>query len=388
MSSVLFSPIRLAELALSNRIVVSPMCQYSANDGCASDWHLTHLGMLANSGAGLVVVEATAVERRGRITHGCLGLYSEACETALARVVAHCKRIGTAALGIQLAHAGRKASARRPWEGGHPLTAAEDAWETIGPSSIPFGPGWPAPREMTREDLAQVREAFATAARRAVRIGFDAVEMHMAHGYLLHTFLSPLSNKRADEYGGPLAARMRFPLEVAAAVREAMPPGVPLGARITGSDWMEGGLTAADAVAYAEALKNAGVDYVCVSSGGITADTRNPTEPGYNVPIAARIRREVGIATRVVGLIATPHQAEQVVASGAADMVALARAFLDRPHWAWEAARVLGSDVKRPPQYARAAPAMWPGAAFRDDVAAARSLDDEELDRSRAMPRA
>jgi NADPH2 dehydrogenase len=277
MSSVLFSPIRLAELTLSSRIAVSPMCQYSANDGCASDWHLTHLGMLANSGAGLVVVEATAVERRGRITHGCLGLYSEACETALARVVAHCKRIGTAALGIQLAHAGRKASARRPWEGGQPLTAADDAWETIGPSSIPFGPGWPAPREMTREDLTQVREAFATAARRAVRIGFDAVEMHMAHGYLLHTFLSPLSNARFDEYGGSLAARMRFPLEVAAAVREAMPPAVPLGARITGSDWMEAGLTVADAVAYAKALKNVGVDYVCVSSGGIAADTRKPS---------------------------------------------------------------------------------------------------------------
>jgi NADPH2 dehydrogenase len=387
MSSVLFSPIRLAELELPNRIVVSPMCQYSANDGCAGDWHLTHLGMLANSGAGLVVVEMTDVERRGRITHGCLGLYSEACEAALARVVAHCKRIGTAKLAIQIAHAGRKASARRPWEGGQPLTAAEDAWETIGPSPIPFGPGWPAPRQMTREDLTRVREAFATAARRAVRIGFDAIEMHMAHGYLLHSFLSPLSNKRTDDYGGALEARMRFPLEVAAAVREAVPPGIPVGGRITGSDWMEGGLTVDDAVAYAAALKRRGLDYVCVSSGGITAETRTPTEPGYNAALAARIRREVGIATRVVGLIATPHQAEEIIASGAADMVALARAFLDNPHWAWEAARVFGAEVKRPVQYARAAPAMWPGAAFRD-AAAAAPVDHARLDRRTAMPHA
>src|SRR5262249_4332836 len=237
MASALFSPIRLAGTELANRIVVSPMCQYSANDGCANDWHLTHLGMLANSGAGLLVVEATHVERHGRITHGCLGLYSDACEAALARVVDHCRRIGTARLGIQIAHSGRKGSARRPWEGGQALPAGEDPWETVAPSALPFGPDWHTPRAMTADDMARVRQAFASAAQRAMRIGFDAVELHMAHGYLIHSFMSPLSNTRNDEYGGPREARMRFPLDVARAVREVVPRGVALGARITGSDW-------------------------------------------------------------------------------------------------------------------------------------------------------
>jgi NADPH2 dehydrogenase len=219
MTSALFSPIRLADLELGNRIVVSPMCQYSADDGMASDWHLNHLGMLANSGAALLVVEATGVERRGRISHGCLGLYSDDCEAALARVIAHCRRYGTAKLGIQLAHAGRKASARRPWEGGKPLAPDEDAWQTIAPSMIPFGPDWPLPREMTTEDMERVRDGFVDAAKRAIRIGFDAVELHGAHGYLIHSFLSPISNKRNDSYGGSLPARMRYPLEIAQAVR-------------------------------------------------------------------------------------------------------------------------------------------------------------------------
>src|SRR5689334_1297396 len=232
MASALFSPIRLAGLDFANRIVVSPMCQYSADDGSATDWHLTHLGALATSGASLLVIEATAVERRGRITHGCLGLYSDDNEAALAQVLAHCRRYANAKIGIQLAHAGRKASARRPWEGGQPLAAAEDSWETIAPSAIPFGPGWPAPREMSPDDLERVRDAFVAAAKRAVRAGVDAVELHCAHGYLLHSFLSPISNNRKNVYGGAMSARMRYPLEIVTAVRAALPKQMPLGARI------------------------------------------------------------------------------------------------------------------------------------------------------------
>ncbi|MBX6323999.1 MAG: NADH:flavin oxidoreductase/NADH oxidase [Rhodospirillaceae bacterium] len=366
MSSVLFSPMRLAGMEFANRIVVSPMCQYSACDGCASDWHMTHLGMLANSGAGLLVVEATAVERRGRISHRDLGLYSDDCEAALARVVDHCRRIGTARLGIQLAHAGRKASARVPWQGGGPLAEDEDPWPTIAPSPLAFGPKWPTPREAGPAELERLREAFVDAARRALRVGFDVVELHAAHGYLLHEFLSPLSNRRDDAYGGSAEARMRFPLEVFEAVRAVWPKDRPLGARISGTDWVEGGLDAGDAVACARALKDRGADYVCVSSGGIVSDAKVPVAPGYQVPFAERVRREAGIATRAVGLIATPKQAEAVVAEGKADFVALARAFLDDPHWGWHAARALGAEVARPPQYQRAGEKLWPAAFYTD----------------------
>ena len=349
MTSALFSPIKLADLELANRIVVSPMCQYSADDGVASDWHINHLGMLANSGAALVVVEATGIERRGRISHGCLGLYSDDCEGALARVIAHCRRYGTAKLGIQLAHAGRKASARRPWEGGQPLAPGEDAWQTVAPSAIAFGPDWPVPHEMTAADMEHVRDGFVDAAKRAIRAGIDAIELHGAHGYLLHSFLSPISNQRSDGYGGSLAARMRYPLEIARAVRAVMPRGMPLGARITGNDWVEGGLTPDDAASFATALKAAGLDFVCISSGGISADTRPTLVANTNVQFAEKVKREAGIAT--------PKQA---------DMVALARAMLDDPHWGWRAAHVLGAEVARPKQYQRAAPKVWAGAAFRD----------------------
>jgi len=365
MTSALFSPIRLAGLEVPNRIVVSPMCQYSADDGVGNDWHMTHLGMLANSGAGMLVIEATHVERRGRITHGCLGLYSDACETALERIVYHCHHIGSAKLAIQLAHAGRKASSQRPWEGAKALTAEEDAWATIAPSALPFGPGWHTPAAMTEDDMARVTAAFVDAAKRAVRVGFDAVELHLAHGYLLHSFVSPLSNKRNDAYGGSLDGRMRFPLDVAKAVRAAVPREMPLGARITGSDWLDGGLTAADAVTLAKALKAAGLDYIDISSGNVSVDSRAPSDPGYNVPLAEPVRREAGIATRVVGMIANAKQAEDIVASGKADMVAMARAFLDDPHWGWHAAQALGAEVARPPQYARTAPKLWPGTALR-----------------------
>lgn len=364
MTSLLFSPIRLGGLELANRLVVAPMCQYSADDGCVGDWHLTHLGMLANSGAGLLVVEATAVERAGRISHGCVGLYSDACEAALAKVVAHCRRIGAAKLGIQIGHAGRKASTQRPWEGGGPLAEAESPWPVIAPSAIAFAPTWQVPREMTPADMARVREAFVQAARRAVRIGFDCIELHMAHGYLLHSFTSPVANRRSDAYGGTLEKRIRFPLEIARAVRDALPPGMPLGARISGFDWMEGGTTTDDAVGLAKALKEAGVGFVCVSSGGIAPAARITLGPGYQVPFAEKVRRATGVPTRAVGLIATPQQAETVLAEGKADMIALARGFLDDPHWGWHAAQALGAEVARPPQYARAAPAQWPGAAY------------------------
>jgi 2,4-dienoyl-CoA reductase-like NADH-dependent reductase (Old Yellow Enzyme family) len=366
MTSALFSPIRLADLELPNRIVVAPMCQYSADDGVASDWHLTHLGMLANSGAGMLVIEATHVERRGRITHGCLGLYSDACEAALERVVYHCHRIGSAKIAIQLAHAGRKASSQRPWEGAQALSADEDPWATSGPSAVPFGPGWHTPRAMTEEDMAHVTAAFTDAAKRSLRIGFDAIELHFAHGYLLHSFVSPLSNKRNDAYGGSFEGRMRFPLEVVRSVRAAVPKSVPLGARITGTDWVEGGLTGDDAVAMGKALKAAGLDYVDISSGNIVPNSRWSSEPGFNVPYAERVRRECdGLAVRAVGMIVNAKQAEEIIAEGKADMIAMARAFLDDPHWAWHAAQTLGADVARPPQYARTAPKLWPGAAMR-----------------------
>jgi 2,4-dienoyl-CoA reductase-like NADH-dependent reductase (Old Yellow Enzyme family) len=369
MTSALFSPIKLAGLDLANRIVVAPMCQYSADDGVPSPWHTTHLGMLANSGASLVVVEATGVERIGRITHGCTGIYSDSSEDAFARVIAHCKRIGTAKFGIQIGHAGRKASSARPWEGGVGLKPEQDPWPTIGPSAIAPGAAWPAPRAMDEADMNRVRDAFVDAAKRALRVGFEEIELHMAHGYLLHSFVSPISNKRNDSYGGSLEGRMKFPLEVLRAVRAVVPKSVPLGARISAVDWMDGGLTADDSVKWVAAMKKEGLDFVDISSGGVTADVRTPTTPGYNVPAAEQIKRETGIVTRVVGLIATAKQAEAIIAEGKADQIALGRAMLEDPHWAWMAAKELGADVARPNQYLRAAPKLWPGAAYRGNAA-------------------
>jgi 2,4-dienoyl-CoA reductase-like NADH-dependent reductase (Old Yellow Enzyme family) len=277
-------------------------------------------------------------------------------------VIAHCKRIGTAKFGIQIGHAGRKASAARPWEGAHSLKAGEDPWETIGPSAIPFGAGWHTPRQMTEDDMTAVREGFVAATRRALRIGFDAIELHMAHGYLIHAFTSPISNKRNDEYGGDLKGRMRFGLEVLRDVRAVVPKGVPLGARISAIDWLDGGLTIEDSILWVRTMKEAGLDFVCVSSGGVNAEARLPLDAGFNVPLAEKIKRETGVVTRAVGLITDPHQAESIIAEGKADQVALARAVLDDPHWGWHAAKELGGEVKRPPQYARTAPKLWPGA--------------------------
>jgi 2,4-dienoyl-CoA reductase-like NADH-dependent reductase (Old Yellow Enzyme family) len=362
----LFDPLALGPVELVNRIAVAPMCQYSAQDGTATDWHLQHLMQLAISRAGLVVVEATAVEPAGRITPRCLGLYSDANEAAIARVLAAARSVAAPGtrFGIQLAHAGRKAACRTPWEGGRPLTEAEGAWTTVAPSAVPFAQDGPVPAALDAAGLARVKAAFQQSAQRAVRLGFDAIELHMAHGYLMHSFISPLSNLRQDGYGGPLASRMRFPLEVAAAVREVAPRSVAVGARITGTDWAEGGLSAADAVPVAAALKAAGYDYVCVSGGGAVPHMQIPLGPGYQVPMAARVRAETGIATRAVGLIVEPDQADAIVSSGQADFVALARAFLDDPRWVWHAAERLGATIPFPPQYARVARAQWPGAAL------------------------
>jgi 2,4-dienoyl-CoA reductase-like NADH-dependent reductase (Old Yellow Enzyme family) len=358
MPSQLFTPFALRGLTLPNRVVVAPMCQYSADDGSATDWHMMHLGSFAISGAGLLMIEATAVERPGRITHTCLGLYSDSNELVLAA----CRRLGNTPIGIQLAHAGRKASAQPPWEGGRSLKPEQDSWPTVAPSAIPLDAGWQTPREATEADLARIRNAFVEATRRAERLGLDLVEAHCAHGYLLHEFLSPLSNKRTDRYGSSAENRMRYPLEVLEAMRAAWPEQKPLGIRISATDWLEDGFTIEDAVVFAREVKARGVDYICASSGGISLKASIPIGPGYQVPLAQRIRREAGIATRAVGLIADPHQAERIVSSGEADMVAMARAFLDDPRWVWHAAETLGGTASYPPQYARARADIWPGA--------------------------
>jgi 2,4-dienoyl-CoA reductase-like NADH-dependent reductase (Old Yellow Enzyme family) len=360
----LFEPLTLGGITLANRIAVSPMCQYSAENGAANDWHLQHLGSLSLSGAGLVIVEQTAVEPPGRISHGCLGLYSDANEAALARVVGFCRRAGSAALGIQLAHAGRKGSAKLPWEGGGPLPLEADAWTTAAPSAIPFDNRWPAPQELDDVGLARIRDAHAAAAKRAERLGFDLVELLAAHGFLLHSFLSPITNRRTDSYGGSLANRMRYPLEVAAAIREVWPRRKALGMRITGTDWVDGGIVPDEAGIFAGKLRDIGFDYVCVSSGGISPAARPATAPGYQVPLAAAVKKASGIAVQAVGMIVDPHQAQAIVADGHADCVALARGFLDDPRWAWHAAALLGGDAVYPPQYLRARPEHWPGAAL------------------------
>jgi 2,4-dienoyl-CoA reductase-like NADH-dependent reductase (Old Yellow Enzyme family) len=375
-ASRLFEPMTLGGLTLPNRIAVSPMCQYSAAGGSATDWHLQHLGSLSVSGAGLVVVEQTAVEPAGRITHACLGLYSDANEAALARIVALCRRWGGARLGIQLAHAGRKGSARLPWEGGGPLGRNAGAWTTVAPSAIPFGDGWPVPRELDETDLLRIRDAHAEAARRADRLGFDLVEVLAAHGFLLHGFLSLVSNRRAGAYGGSLDGRMRFPLEVAAAVRAVWPREKVLGMRITGCDWVEGGITPSEAGAFACELRAIGFDYVCVSSGGISPAARPTVSPGYQVPFAAAVRKASGIAVQAVGMIVDPHQAEAIVIEGGADFVALARAFLDDPRWGWHAADALGAHLGCAPQYRRARPDQWPGAEL---VRSRRAPPDRNL---------
>lgn len=359
MSSRLFSPVAIGPVDLPNRIVIAPMCQYSARDGNATAWHHAHLGSLALSRAGLLMVEATAVEQAGRITHGCLGLYSDANEVALKDVVSSLRQVSDIKLGIQISHAGRKASSHAPWEGGKALGPGDGAWETIAPSALPFTGGWPTPREATEADLDRLVEAFGQATRRAARLGFDVVEMHAAHGYLLHEFLSPHANRRTDGYGGGIENRMRFPLRVFDAMKAACPAGAALGARITGSDWLEGGIDPDEAAIFAAALKERGCAYVDVTSGGLDPAARIRAEPDYQVGFAAHVRKGAGLPVRAVGLITGPEQAERIVAEGHADMVALARAMLADPRWPWRAAHALGEALEWPPQYQRATPGSW-----------------------------
>ncbi len=363
--SKLFSPFVLRKLTLENRIMVSPMCQYSATEGNASDWHLIHLGQLALGGAGLLCLEATAVEAIGRITPNCLGLYCDDNESALRRVLTALRRYADTPLAIQLAHAGRKASSHTPWHGGKLIAADAGGWEPIAPSPLPFSPSEPPPREMNDADLARVREAFAQTARRAAALGFDAVELHAAHGYLLHEFLSPLANRRSDRYGGSLDNRMRFPLEVFSAVRKVWPESKPLGVRISASDWIDGGWDLRQAIEFSRQLKTLGCDWIDASSGGLAPEQKITPGPGFQVSFAEAIRKEAGIPTIAVGLITEPQQAEDIIASGRADMVALARGVLYEPHWAWRAAAELRAQVRAPKQYWRAPP-RGAEAIFRD----------------------
>ena len=364
--SQLFAPYRLGELELSNRLVVSPMCQYSADNGLANDWHVMHLGMLSNSGAGLLLVEATAVEELGRITHGCVGLYSDAHEQALKRVLEACRRFGTAKVGIQLGHAGRKASAKRPWEG-KTLNEPEldNPWPTFAPSAEPFGEGWHRPAVLDEGSIARIIGKFAEAARRADRLGFEVAEVHGAHGYLLHQFLSPYSNKRTDKWGGSLENRMRFPLAVFESVRKVWPRSKPLGLRISAVDWVEGCWSIEDSIVLARRMKEIGCEFIDVSTGGIDPAIKVPVAPGFQVPFAEAIRKAVGIPVMAVGMITEARQAEAIIAEGRADMVAIARAFLDDPHWGWHAAYELGAEVAMPPQYRRVGVKLWDPARKR-----------------------
>jgi 2,4-dienoyl-CoA reductase-like NADH-dependent reductase (Old Yellow Enzyme family) len=360
MSSTLFSPLELRGLTLNNRIAVSSMCQYAAQNGSAVDWHLMHLGQFAMGAAGLVMTEATAVSAAGRITPKCLGLYSDENEAALKRVIDFCREYGVTPMGVQLAHAGRKGSAQIPLDGGKPLAADESSWTTLAPSAIPFGADWHVPQAMSRQDLAVVKAEFVSATTRAARIGFDLAELHGAHGYLLHQFLSPLSNQRNDEYGGKLENRLRYPLEVFEAVRAAWPENKPLGIRISATDWIEGGWTVEESVVFAGELKSLGCDFIDVSSGALDPHQKIPLGPGYQVPFSARIRTQAEIATWAVGMITKARQAEEIIAGGKADIVAMARGMMFDPRWAWHAAEELGVDTEYSRMYARCAPAQWP----------------------------
>ncbi|HXY42215.1 MAG TPA: NADH:flavin oxidoreductase/NADH oxidase [Vicinamibacteria bacterium] len=353
--SVLFSPLRLRGLELRNRVAVSPMCQYSSQDGLPNDWHLVHLGSRAVGGAGLVVAEATAVVPEGRISPGDTGIWSDAQAQAWSRIARFVKEKGAAA-GVQLAHAGRKASTDVPWRGGRAVAPEAGGWTPVGPGAEPFMDDFPVPRALSVGEIRGVVDAFAAAARRARSAGFDCLELHMAHGYLVHQFLSPVSNHRDDAYGGPLVNRMRLALEVAHAVRAAWPEERPLLVRISASDWIEGGWDLEQSIALCRALAQAGVDLVDCSSGGSVPHAKVPLGPGYQVPFAEAIRRQAGVKTGAVGLITEPLQAESIVAEGKADVVFLARAMLRDPYWPLHAAQVLGAAAAWPVQYHRARP--------------------------------
>ena len=356
--STLFSPLNLGPLALPNRIVIAPMCQYAADHGQATDWHRIHLGHLALSGAGLLILEACAVEPRGRITWADLGLWDNQTEDALAAVLDSVRRYSPMHLGIQLAHAGRKASTHRPWEyrGAAIDPNAEFGWQTVSASGLPFRAGDPPPTALTRSDIDGIVDTFAASARRAADLGLRLIEIHAAHGYLLHQFLSPLSNQRGDDYGGTLENRMRLALRVFEAVKAAVPASVAVGLRISATDWVEGGWDTVQSIALARELDARGCHFLHVSSGGLDPRQDIPLAPGYQVPLAEAIRREVSMPVIAVGLITEPQQAESIVASGRADAIALARGILWNPRWPWHAAAALGEQAWAPPNYLRSAP--------------------------------
>jgi 2,4-dienoyl-CoA reductase-like NADH-dependent reductase (Old Yellow Enzyme family) len=357
--SLLFTPLTLPSprggLTLPNRIVVAPMCQYSAINGEATDWHLMHWGNLLNSGAGMFTIEATAVVPEGRITAACLGLWDERTERRLADTLHRARKLAPqTAVCIQLAHAGRKASSAVPWQGGQLLPQSQRGWETFGPSAIPHLPQEAPPTALTKAQLASVRDAFVAAAQRADRMGIDAIELHSAHGYLLHEFLSPLANQRTDEYGGSFENRIRYPLEVFSAVRKAY-DGV-LGLRVSASDWVDGGWDVEQTTEFAKRLKALGCDFIHVSSGGVSPQQKIALGANYQVPFARQVRAGAGMATTAVGLITEPQQAEAILQAGDADLIALARAFLYEPRWGWHAAAALGGEVQANPVYWRCLP--------------------------------
>jgi len=357
--SLLFTPFQLDQLTLHNRIVISPMCQYSAVDGMATSWHLIHLGHLALSGAALMFIEATAVEPAGRISPADMGLWDDANQQALQRVLDEVRKYSDIKIGLQIAHAGRKASCRAPWLGGLQLPLEEGGWPTFAPSAIPFRDTDRPPTALDATGLQRIRDAFVATAKRADAIGIDVIEVHMAHGYLFHEFMSPLSNQRTDQYGGEFAARVRFPLEVFDAVRAAVPAHKPVGVRISGTDWVAGGWDVEQSAEFASLLKKRGCAFIDVSSGSLSLKQQIPIGPSYQVPLAERVKAASGLSTIAVGLITEPQQAEQIVESGRADLVALARGMLYDPRWPWHAAAALGAKVEAPPQYWLAPPAQF-----------------------------
>jgi len=354
--SALFSPITLRGLTLANRIMVAPMCQYSAVDGEANDWHFTHINSLALSGAAMFCIEATAVEAVGRITPGCLGLWNDATEAALKPILASVRKHSKAAVALQLAHAGRKGSSHTPWDGGQQIPVAQGGWLTEAPSALPTKEGEAPPLALDAAGLKRIRDAFVATAKRAERLGIDALEVHCAHGYLLHQFLSPVSNRRTDQYGGSLENRLRYPLEVFDAVRAAFPANKPVGVKVSSTDWVDGGWDIAQTIELAKELKKRSVDWIDASSGGVSPLQKIPLGPGYQVQFAEAIKQATGVNTMAVGLITEARQAEDIVASGKADMVALARGMLYDPRWGWHAAAQLGGHVTAPPAYWRAPP--------------------------------
>ncbi len=357
----LFEPLAIGSLRLANRIVIAPMCQYSAMDGRMTDWHLVHLGQLALSGAALLTIEATAVLPEGRISYADVGLWDDATEAAIGVVLAGIRRWSAMPIAIQLAHAGRKASTEVPWQGGKQLAPDQaNGWRTVAPSALPFNDTDLAPVALTRAAMDVVCDAFADAARRSARLGIDVIQIHAAHGYLLHQFLSPLSNQRDDAYGGSLENRMRFPLEVFDAVRETFPAERVVSVRVSGTDWVPDGWDIEQTVAFAAALEARGCDALHVSSGGLHPAQAIPVGPGYQVPLARAVKQAVGIPVVAVGMITDFDHAEAIVATGDADMVALARGILYNPRWPWHAAAHLGASVESPPQYLRSQPRQFP----------------------------